>query len=91
METWTIRDLEYISKNKYYIEGKIHWIELMAHRRWEKKMSEFKDLVIQMKHRREKCWGGGWGTMDKSEQWDNFRQPKMHMQLDAPPKKKSNI
>lgn len=59
----------------------------MAHRRWEKKMSEFKDLVIQMKHRREKCWGGGGEIMDKSEQWDNFRQPKMHMQLDAPQRK----
>ena len=48
-----------------------------------------------MKHRREKCWGGRVGgnptNKRSSEQWDNFRQPKMHMQLDAPKRKKSNI
>ena len=63
----------------------------MTHRRWEKKMSEFKDLVIKIIYNEtQKGKMLEKKKMNKriSEQWGNFTKPKAHMQLDAPKRKK---
>lgn len=56
-------------------------------------MSEFKDLVTKIIYNETQKGKMLEKKMNKriSEQWGNFRQPKMHMQLDAPKRKKSNI